>query len=250
MATTENEKTIKQLREMLLPAMAEEYQRQLENPKYTKYSFEKRFNELVNYEYDSRLNHTISRNIKNAKFYDSHANLNDVNYRPDRKLDRNLIESLKTNDYIRNHLNVIIVGASGSGKTWLSCALGTNGCQEKFKVKYFRMPELFDEFEAKKIQGNYRQFLKQLSKYDLIIIDEFLLTGTTESERNDLLELMEKRTNRKSTIFCSQWSPEGWHDKLGNGPIADAILDRIINSSYKIFLEGKSLREEYSNLNK
>ena len=250
MATIDNDKIIKQLKDMLLPAMAEAYQLQLEDPQYTNYSFEERFNELVNIEYDSRLNHTISRNVKNARFYDSNANLNDVNYRPDRKLNKGLIEELKTNDYIRNRLNIIIIGASGSGKTWLSCAFGTNACQDKFKVRYYRMPELFDDFEVKRIQGNYRQFLKQLSKYDLLIIDEFLLTATTETERNDLLELMEKRTNKKSTILCSQWSPEGWHDKLGNGPIADAILDRIINSSYKIFLEGKSLREEYSNLKK
>lgn len=248
MVELDNEKTIKRLKEMLLPVMAEAFKEQAETTNYTKYSFEERFTYIVNKEYDSRVNHTIERNIKNAKFYDSTANLNDVNYKPDRNLDKGLIESLRTNDYIRNGLNIILIGASGSGKTWLSCAFGTNACLSKMKARYIRMPELFSEFEAKRIQGNYRQYLNQLFKYDLLIIDEFLLSRTNETERNDLLELMEKRTNKKSTIFCSQWSPEGWHEKLGNGPVADAILDRIFNSSYEIFLEGKSLREEYSKL--
>lgn len=121
---------------------------------------------------------------------------------------------------------------------------------EKYKARYIRMPELLSEFEAVRIQGRYRDYLKQISKIDLLIIDEFLLTTVNESERNDILEVIEKRTNRKSTILCSQWTPEGWLEKLGNGPVAEAILDRIINSSYKIFLQGKSMREEYSKLKK
>ena len=155
---------------------------------------------------------------------------------------------MRTNEFITSHLNVIIIGASGSGKTWLSCAFGINACQNKYRVKYFRLPELFSEFEAQKIQGKCRQYLSALQKYDLLILDEFLLTSTTTGERENLLELIESRTNRKSTIFCSQWTPSGWHEKLGGGAVADAILDRIINSSYKIELHGKSLREEYSKL--
>lgn len=99
-----------------------------------------------------------------------------------------------------------------------------------------------------KIQGNYRKLIKQLSNYDLIIIDEFLLSTINEIEKNDLLELMESRCNKNSTILCSQWSPEGWYERLGEGPVADAILDRIINSSYKILLQGSSMREIYSKL--
>lgn len=121
-----------------------------------------------------------------------------------------------------------------------------NACQSKYRVKYFRLPELFSEFEAQKIRGKYRQYIANLQKYDLLILDEFLLTSTSTSERENLLELVETRTNRKSTILCSQWTPSRWHEKLGGGAVADAILDRIINSSYIIELKGKSLREEYS----
>ena len=108
--------------------------------------------------------------------------------------------------------------------------------------------ELFSKFEEKRIQGKYNEYLKRVGKYDLLIIDEFLLKPTNESERSDLLELMEIRCNKKSTIFCSQYSFDGWHQLLDGGPIADAILDRIINSSYLITLHGKSLREEYSRI--
>ena len=96
----------------------------------------------------------------------------------------------------------------------------------------------------------YRQYLKQLQKYDLLILDEFLLVSTEENDRNNLLELIESRTNKKSTIFCSQWTPEGWHERLGAGPVADAILDRVVNSSYRIELYGNSLREDYSKVKK
>ena len=173
-----------------------------------------------------------------------------MDYRPERNIDRGTIESLSTNEYVKNGLNIIIVGASGCGKTWLGCAFGVHACMEKYKARYIRMPELLSEFEAARIQGRYRDYLKQISKIDLLIIDEFLLTSVNESERNDILEVIEKRTNRKSTILCSQWTPEGWLEKLGNGPVAEALLDRIINSSYKIFLQGKSMREEYSKLKK
>ena len=106
----------------------------------------------------------------------------------------------------------------------------------------------FQNLKHKKIQGKYRQYLSALGKYDLLILDEFLLTSTTTSERENLLELIESRTNKKSTIYCSQWTPSGWHEKLGGGAVADGILDRIVKSSYMIELKGNSLREEYSRL--
>lgn len=237
-----------QLKMMRLPRMKEEYERQRNDPSFQNMSFDDRFAQMVSLEYDARINSTIDTLIKKAEFYDSTASLTDVNYKPDRKLDKGQIEELSTNDYIRNHLNIILIGASGCGKTWLSNAFGINACRARIKTKYIRLPELFSEFEAKRIQGQFRQYLKQLQKYDLLILDEFLLVAAAPSERNDLLELMESRTNRKSTIFCSQWTPEGWHERLGAGPVADAILDRIVNSSYTIELHGNSMREDYSKL--
>ena len=244
------EETVYQLKMMKLPRMKEEYERQRSDPSFQDMSFDERFSQLVSLEYDARINSTVERYIRNAGFYDSTADLNEVDYKPERKLDKGLIGELKINEYIRNHLNIILIGASGCGKTWLSCAFGVNACKERFKAKYIRLPELFSEFQVKKIQGQFRQYLRHLQKYDLLILDEFLLTAASSEERNDLLELMESRTNKKATIFASQWTPQGWHERLGAGAVADAILDRIINSSYMIELQGNSLREDYSKLKK
>lgn len=243
-----SEQTIEKLKKMRLSKFAEEYQNQKGNPDYQKMSFDNRLTLLVDLEYDSRINHTIERNIKNAQFYDSTACLEKINYKPERKIDKALIEELATNHYIEDGLNVVISGASGCGKTWISNALGVHACRSKKRVKYIRLPDLLMDLETARIQGTYRKMIKQLGKLDLLIIDEFLLTSINEIEINTILEIMELRCNKKSTILCSQWTPEGWHQKLGGGPIADAILDRIINSSYKILLEGASMREEYSKL--
>lgn len=239
---------MRKLRHMKLPIMAEQYERQTEDPAYSQLSFDERFSELIEMEYDSRVNHTIERYIKNAHFYDSSANMESINYDPERRLDRSQMEELATNKYLEKGLNVIFVGASGCGKTWLSNALGIHACRDRKTVLYIRLPELFSKFEEMRIQGKYTEYLKKLGKFDLIILDEFLLRSTNETERSDLLELMEIRCNKKSTIFCSQYSFDGWHQLLDGGPIADAILDRIINSSYLITLHGKSLRETYSRL--
>ena len=183
---------------------------------------------------------------KRGRFWD--WSLKDINYKPDREINRGLIEELSTNEYIQQKLNIILIGASGSGKTWISNAFGVNACMERYKVQYIRLPDLFQEIEEAKIQGHYKKYMKKLSKVDLLILDEFLLTNISEGERNDLFEVIQSRTDNKSTIYCSQWAPEGWLGKLGNGPLADAILDRIRNSSYTILLKGRSLREDYSKI--
>ena len=243
-----NQEVYEKLREMRLPVMAEEYKNQNESVDTQSMTFDERFESMVFKEYDSRINHTVERYIKTARFYDSTANLQDVNYKPDREINREMVEELSTNEYIQQGLNIIIIGASGSGKTWLSNAFGVNACMERYRVKYIRLPDLFQEIEQSWIQGKYQRYMNNLFKMDLLILDEFLLTTTNDTERNDLFEIIQMRTDKKSTIFCSQWAPEGWLGKLGNGPLADAILDRVRNSSYTILLKGRSLREDYSKI--
>lgn len=243
-----SEQTLDKLRKMRLPAFAEEYQKQKGNAFYHDMTFDDRLTLMVDREFDTRSNNTVTSNIRKAGFYDSNACLENINFKPERKIDKNLINELHTNEYIKSGLNIILIGAAGSGKTWISCAFGVNACRHKLKVQYIRCPELMNDFEVARIQGTYRRFLKQLNKIDLLILDEFLLTGVSDEERNDLLELIESRCNRKSTIFCSQWSPQGWYQRLGEGPVADAILDRILNSSYTITLNGSSMREDYSRI--
>lgn len=231
--------TIRKLKNMRLPAFAEAYQKQIENEtEYQSLSFHERLALLADAEYDSRHNNNIQRLIKNAKFVNSSAFLGNIEYLPDRHLNRDLLESLADNEYIRQSLNVILIGATGSGKTYISNALGVNACQSGYKTRYIRLPELFSEFEAARVQGKYQQLMKQYQKYSLMILDEFLLIPTSDSEQRDLLELMESRCGQLSTIICSQFVPEGWHERLGGSALADSILDRIIPSAYTMIIDG------------
>lgn len=233
------EDTLNKLKNMRLPVFAELYQGQIENEiEYQSLSFHERLALLVDAEHTSRHNNNIQRLIKNAKFVDSSANLRNIEYLPDRHLNRDLLESLADNEYIRQSLNLILIGATGSGKTYISNALGTNACHHGYKARYIRLPELFSEFESARIQGRYQQLMKQYQKYSLMILDEFLLVPTTDTEQRDLLELMESRCGISSTILCSQFLPEGWHDRLGGSALADSILDRIIPSSYTMTIKG------------
>lgn len=242
--------TITKLKAMRLPAFSEAYQKQAENEMgYQLLSFHERLALLVDAEYDSRHNNNIKRLIKNARFTNSCAFLGNIEYLPDRHLNRELLESLTDNEYIRQSLNVILVGATGCGKTYISNALGVNACQSGYKTKYIRLPELFSEFEAARIQGKYQQLMKQYQKYALMILDEFLLVPAADTKQRDLLELMEYRCGHSSTIICSQFTPEGWHERLGGGALADSILDRIIPSAYTMVIDGNISMRQRKRLN-
>jgi DNA replication protein DnaC len=236
--TMKNE-TIKKLKAMRLPAFAEAYQKQVNNEtEYLSLSFHERMMLMVDAEFDSRHNNNIKRLIKNAKFANSSAFLGNIDYLTDRHLNRDLLDSLTDNEYIRKGLNVILIGATGCGKTYIANALGINACQSGYKTRYIRLPELFSELEAARIQGKYQQTMKQYQKYALVILDEFLLIPASDQEQRDLLELMEYRCGQTSTIFCSQFTPEGWHQRLGGSALADSILDRIVPSSYTMKIDG------------
>ena len=231
--------TLKKLKSMRLPAFAAAYQKQIEQEaEYSSLSFHERLMLLVDAEYDSQHNNKIKKLIRNAKFSDSSAFLGNIEYLPDRHLNRDLLESLADNDYICQGLNVILIGATGSGKSFIANALGVNACQYGYKTRYIRLPELFSELEAARVQGKYHQVMKQLQNLPLVILDEFLLIPTSDQEQRDLLELMEYRCGRASTIFCSQFMPEGWHERLEGSALADSILDRIIPTAYTMRIDG------------
>ncbi len=231
--------TLRKLKHMRLPAFAEAYQKQVENEiEYQSLSFHERLTLLADAEFDSRHNNNILRLINNAKLANSSAFMQNIEYLPDRRLNRDLLESLADNEYIRQALNVILIGATGSGKTYIANALGVNACRAGYRTRYIRLPELFSEFEVARIQGKYQQMMKQYRKYSLLILDEFLLIPTNDTEQRDLLELMEIRCGESSTILCSQFLPEGWHERLGGSALADSILDRVIPSAYTMVIEG------------
>ena len=207
--------TLKKLKAMRLPAFAEAYEKQIvRESDYEAISFHERLMLLVDAEYDSRHNNNIKRLIKNAKFSDASAFLGNIEYLPDRHLNRDLLESLADNDYIRQGLNVILIGATGSGKSFIANALGVNACQSGYKTRYLRLPELFSELEAARIQGKYHQVMKQLQKLPLVILDEFLLIPASDQEQRDLLELMEYRCVKRplSSVhsLCLRDGTKGW----------------------------------------
>ena len=231
--------TIRKLTELKLNAAAEAYEHQINNIyDYTNMSFDERMMLIVDAEYDAKANNRIERLIKNAHFSDASAYLENIAYLPDRHLNKELINTLSDNKYIDNGQNIILMGATGSGKSYIANAFGINACLDGYKVLYVRTPELFADLETARIQGTYKRTMKKYQKIPLLILDEFLLLPSSDEEQRDLLELMEYRCGVASTIFCSQFVTEGWHERLGNSVVADSILDRIIHTAYKIQIDG------------
>lgn len=170
--------------------------------------------------------------------YFPNASVEDIEYRSDRKLNRNLLQELGTCRYILDKRNVILMGATGAGKTYIACALGTAACRNLYTVKYIRLPDLLNELAVARGEGCYMDVMKFYRKVSLLILDEWMLIPLTKTESRDLLEIVEARYERSSTIFCSQFAPPGWHERIAEDALADAVLDRIENSSYKILIDG------------
>jgi DNA replication protein DnaC len=248
-----NQSTIDKLIEMHLTAMADALRIQLDDSKMKEISFEDRLGMLVDIEYCSRKNNHLKRLIKGAEFDQSDASIMDINYTSGRKLNRDLIKRLVTCEYITEHRNLFITGATGSGKTYMACAFGMEACKQYYKTKYVRLPDLLLDLEMARNEGNYRKVLSKYTNPILLVIDEWLLLKPTENEQKDIFELLSRRRKKSSTIFCSQYSPDGWYEQLGgtDSPLADAILDRIVHDAYKINIEpvdpskDLSMREVY-----
>lgn len=231
---------------MRLSAMALAFRQQLEDPDINAVSFEDRFGMLVDAEYWSRHNNRLKRNIHKATLDQPQASLADVNYTSGRLLDKALIQSLGTGLYIREQHNVIILGATGSGKTYLGCALGMEACKQGFTVKYIRLQELLEDLSIARGLGTFKKVLTQYKKFDLLILDEWMLVSLSETEARDLLEVIHSRHKRGSTIFCSQFEPVGWLSKFPDATIADAILDRIVHDSYTIEIRSADEKNQTS----
>ncbi|MDX8046292.1 IS21-like element helper ATPase IstB [Gracilibacillus sp. S3-1-1] len=243
-----NEQTLTKLHEMKLSGKAEAYKEQALNREFQKMSFEDRFSLLVDVEQSRRQTNKLQRLIKSATFINSKASIEDIEYHEDRKLEKDLILKLASGTYIHDNHNIILKGPTGSGKTFLATAFRVSACRQYYKVKYIRLPELLDELSLAKLaaDGSYRKCFKKYTKVDLLILDEWLLTDLTTDEAAILLEITEARHKVASTVFCSQIDPNGWHLKLGNETIAEAILDRIIHDSYQILIDGEiSMRESH-----
>lgn len=248
-----NQSTINKLIEMRLSNMADAFRNQLSDPRMKEIPFEDRLGMLVDIEYTSRKNNRLRRLIRKAELDQPDASIMEINYSSGRKLNKSLLQRLATCEYITEHRNIFITGATGGGKTYIACAFGMEACKQYYTVKYVRLPDLLLDLEIARSEGTYKKVMDKYTKPMLLILDEWLLLRLSESESKDIFELLHKRRKKSSTIFCSQFRQDGWYDQLGgdNSTIADAILDRIVHDAYKINIESIdpskdiSMREVY-----
>jgi DNA replication protein DnaC len=223
--------------------MAEAFSQQQENSDISAMAFDDRFGLIVDAEYTVRENNRLKRLIRSAG-YPCSASLEGIEYHSDRNLDKSLIKRLGTCNYILENHNVIIQGATGSGKTYIACALGVAANRQFYSVRYVRLPDLLLEFQSAKADNTYGKLMASYLKFKVLILDEWLLYPLSESFSRDLLELVERRYHKVSTIFCSQFAVAGWHEKIGDMLLSDAVCDRIAHDSYTLTVNGdESMRK-------
>jgi DNA replication protein DnaC len=240
------ENTVSKLHEMKLSVMAQSFREQMTNHEFVELSFEDRFSLLVDSEWASRKSNRLNRLIRSAEYSIPGASIENIEYSPGRNLDKALISRLSSCAYVLEANNVIILGATGVGKTYLAAALGMAANRSFYAVRYIRLPDLLAELAISRGGGTYRKVMKKYKQIKLLILDEYLLFPLKESEARDLLEIVEARHKVASTIFCSQFAVAGWYAKIGEPTLADAICDRIVHNSYTIKIDGNSMRKRKS----
>jgi len=197
---------------------------------------------MVDRELTERDNRRLTTRLRKAKLR-HRAAIEDIDYRHRRGLDKALLTQLATGAWLREHLNVLITGPTGIGKSWLTCALAHKACRDGFSARYLRLPRFFRELTVARGDGSYHKLLATLAKTDLIVLDDLGSGQLTDEHRRDLLELLEDRYGLHSTLVTSQFPVERWHDLIGDPTLADAILDRLVHNAYKLNLEGDSMRK-------
>ena len=248
-----NQVTIDKLLEMRLTTMADAFRNQVSDPSMREVPFEDRFGLLVDIEYTGRKNNRLKRLIKNAEFDQPSASVADIDYTSGRKLNKDLINRLANCDYIADYRNIFIIGATGSGKSYMACAFGMEACKHYYNTKYVRLPDLLLDLKTARDNGTYKKMMAKYANPVLLILDEWLLMKPTQDEQKDIFELLHRRRKKSSTIFCSQYRNDGWYEQLGGNasPLADAILDRIVHDGYTIDIvpvdpsKDLSMREVY-----
>lgn len=239
-----NEPTMEKLYEMRLSAMAEAWSAQQKDATIGALSFDERMALLVEAEHMARDNRRLKRLLKDAELRIPNACMEDVKAAPTRGIEKAMVRQLGTCTWIGEHLNVLVTGATGVGKSYLASALGQAACRKGLRVLYRRVPRLFDELALARVDGSYARVLARLAKAELLVLDDLGLGTPTESQRNDLLEVLEDRYGRVSTVVTSQLELKKWHEWIGEPTIADAILDRLVHNAYKIDLTGSSGRKD------
>jgi len=241
-----NSETTSKLKELKLNGMHRMYESLRESRNADSLSHEEFLSHLVDAEWDDRFNKKITRLIKNAGFRFK-AHIEELTYEKSRKLNKNTVITLSRCDWIPRGNNLLMTGATGTGKSFLACALGLQACLHLYKVKYVNCMKLFTDLKLAKADGTYFKEIKQLQKVELLILDDFGLNHLDSESRLFLLEILEDRYGEKATVITSQFSVAHWFDIIGDKTIADAICDRFIHNAEKIELEGDSMRKKKNN---
>jgi DNA replication protein DnaC len=237
--------TVETLKTLKLHGLLEALEEQQQTPSLQALSFEERVALLIDRERLYRDNQRRTRLLRGARLKVAEASIEDINYKAARGLDKRQIALLASGEWIRRSQNLLITGATGSGKTWIACALAQQVCRQGDSVLYYRVPRLVEELRIAHGDGSYIKFLKSLSKAALIVLDDWGLTALSTQDRADLLEILDDRVNAGSTLIASQLPVDTWHAYLGEPTLADAILDRLVHHSHRIELKvpGESMRK-------
>ena len=237
-----NHPTLEKLRSLRLTGMAEAFCEQLTKP-MPDLDFESRLGFLVEREWYQRENRRLATRLKQAKFKEP-ACIEDIDFQHPRGLNKSNVLELARGQWIHQHLNLIITGPTGCGKTYLACALSHKACLMGFTSQYYRLPRLWNDLKVAKASGDYSSWLSKLAKIDILILDDWGVARPDEEQRRDLLEIIDDRYQSRSTIITSQLSTSHWHEHLNDSTLADAILDRLLHNSVRIELDGPSMREK------
>ena len=239
-----NSPTHDKLSALRLHEMDHAWQEQQRSADHDALTFDERFGLLVDAQWLARENRRLQRALKEARLRLTQASLEAIEHRPQRPLDKALLRQLATGRWIAEHHNVVITGPTGTGKTFIGCALGHQACRTGHRVLYRRVPRLFEELTLAHADGSYTRLLARFARAEVLVLDDWGLAPLSDAERRDLLEIIEDRYGLRSTILTSQLPVEHWHDHLGEATVADAICDRLLHNAHRIALTGPSWRKE------
>lgn len=238
-----NHPTLQQLKAMKLDGMAQALQEQMELNNVKELSFEERLGLLIDREMLTRDNRSFARRLRNAKLKQQ-ATLEDLDYKHPRNLDAKLVRSLANCEWVKDHHNLIVTGPTGVGKTYLACALAHQACRKGFSTLYAQTGRLLQELWITRRDGRYLRTLAQIAKTDLLILDDWGLDNPDAEQRRILLEILDDRYEKRSTLIASQFPTNLWYENLADPTLADAILDRVLHNAYRLELKGESLRKK------
>jgi DNA replication protein DnaC len=240
-----NQPTIEKLHAMKLFGMVEAFRTQLESAQLNQLAFEERFAMLVDQQWLWKENRALTRRLQSARLKERGV-IEDIDYPHPRGLDRKLMRSLASSEWVRQKQNLLIIGPTGIGKSWLACALAHKACRDGFSVLHKRTTELFREIATAHADGSIGRVLLRLSRTDVLLLDDFAMAPLKDSERRDFLEICDDRYQRRSMILTSQMPIAHWHEQIGDPSIADSILDRLVHNAYRVELNGESMRKKRS----